>query len=320
LAPRKNKDVLLDEEIRRVKALSDAKGLSRALADPRARVVLAAANATKEHEVHGCDAALLEAFLRLCRSAEPAKDDPQCRAKTGVLEAILSVEAEQEDDAYLLGLHYRQEEPVYGGSVDTAADVRGLSVLGLVRVRHPHAAVFAAVALEDEERGVRAAAARALGESSPEAALPLLRHKLEVGDKEAEVIGACMASYLALAFDSGLALSRELLSSSEEPEQEAILLALGESRQPRAFEVLRDYRGRASAVAFVAMAVLRQEPATEHLLGVVAAGPKQLALQSLRALSHFRHDPALCARIRAAAQKRSDPQFEVETEKALRPR
>ena len=317
VAARKRTDAAVDAELKRVKALREAPALSAALADPLARVVLAAANTIAEHEVDGCGAALVAAFARLLKAAEPATTDPQCRAKVGVLEALLSREAEAEREAYELGLHFVQQEPVWGATVDTAGAVRGLSLLGLVRTRHPDAAVHAALALEDPERATRAAAARALAEVVPEVALPLLRHKIEVGDAEPEVLGACFASFLAHSTDAGLGLATVLLARLDEPGQEAVLLALGESRQPGAFAVLRDYSGRATAVAFVAMALLRIEPATAHLLEVIAGQPVRAATHALKALAHFRHDPALCERIRRAASARKDAEFSSAVEAAL---
>jgi hypothetical protein len=316
VATRRGKVPSIDAELARVKALRDAGALSAALGDARARVVLAAANTVAENEIRGCDAALVEAFSRLVKQPDPGTADPQCRAKVGVLEAILALETEDEREAYELGLRYVQPEPVWGATADTAGAVRGLSLLGLVRVRHPDAAIFAAEALEDPERTTRAAAAQALAEVVAEVGLPLLRHKLEVGDAEPEVLGACLASFLSQSPEAGLRLAPRLLGRADEPVQEALLLALGESRRAEAFPVLRDYSGKATAVAYVAMALLRQEAATAHLLKVIASGPVRLAGQAVKALAHFRHDPALSARLRAAAAGR-DQAFTAQVEAAL---
>jgi hypothetical protein len=84
-----------------------------------------------------------------------------------------------------------------------------------------------------------------------------------------------------------------------------------------AFELLRDYQGRASDVAFVALALLRHEPATVHLLEVIAGGSARHAEQAVKALAHFKHDPVLCERVRAAAKKRGAKPFEALVETKL---
>jgi hypothetical protein len=314
---RKSADSEIEAEIARVKQLGDAPGLKTALADKRPRVLIAAARTIADREITECGRAVVEAFQRLVGASDGFKADPQCRAKAALLQTVLALEADGERDAYLSGLRYAQREPAFGSDVDTAGEIRGLSVLGMVRARHPDSAVFAAEALADPERAVRIAAAQALGEAAPEAALPLLRYKLEVSDPEPEVTGACYGAYLALSPASGLELARALLARNGEAEQEALLLALGESRLPGAFPVLRQYSGRASAVACVAMALLRLEPATDHLLWRIASGGAREAGQALKALAHFRHDEALCERVRAAAASRKDAAFSAEVERAI---
>lgn len=141
----------VEAEIARVKQLGDAPSLKAALADPRPRVLIAAARTVADRELSECGRAVVEAFGRLIRASDPVKTDPQCRAKAALLETVLTLEADGEREAYALGLHYVQQEPVFGGQVDTAGEVRGLSVLGMVRARHPDAALFAA----EVERALR---------------------------------------------------------------------------------------------------------------------------------------------------------------------
>ena len=310
---RRSKEADVEEEVARTKALSDASALKAALEHANARVVIAAAAAVEEQELAACGDALVDAFARVLNGVS----DPQCRAKVALLKAIMALEADRERDAYLLGRRFVQMEAQWGPPVDTASEVRGLSVLGLVRSRHPEAAIFAAEALADPEHRVRLAAADALGEATLDAALPVLRLKLAIGDAEPEVLGAALRSYVELDTTGGLKLARELLAARGEAEQEAVLLALGESRKVEALDVLREYTGRASDVAFLAMALLRHEPATGYLLEVISTGPDRHAAQAVKALANFRHDPALCARIRAAAGKRP-ASFRGDLEKLLR--
>ncbi|MBL8949981.1 MAG: hypothetical protein JNK82_04335 [Myxococcaceae bacterium] len=311
--PRRSREADVEEAVARAKAATGAAELKKTLAHASARVVLAAASAVEEQQLSACGDALVDAFVRFAKGPAP---DPQCRAKAALLRAIMALEATREREAYGLGRTCVQLEAQWGPPVDTAAEVRGLSVLGLVRSRHPDGAVFAAEALADPEVRTRLAAAHALAEAQPDAALPALRLKLAVGDAEAEVFGAAVRAFVELSTGAGLELARELLSTRGEAEQEAVLLALGESRKPDALAVLREYTGRATDVAFLAMALLRHEPATEHLLGVIESGTERHAGQAVKALANFRHDPALCVRVRKAAEGRSR-ELRAAVEKAL---
>ncbi len=307
------KEAEIEAAVARARASSDVRELGEALGHASARVVLAAAAAVEEQALGPCGGALVAAFERLVNGSVA---DPQCRAKAALLRAIIAVQADRERDAYLLGRTVVQREAQWGPPVDAAAEVRGLSVLGLIRSRHPDGPVFAAEALADPEHRTRLAAAQALAEALPDAALPVLRLKIAIGDAEPEVLGAAVRGFVELSTPAGLELARELLSSRGEADQEAVLLALGESRKAEAFEVLRDYRGPASEVAFLAMALLRQEPATLHLLAVISDGSERHAEQAAKALASFRHDPVLCERVRAAAKERSAG-LRAKVEKAL---
>jgi hypothetical protein len=303
----------IEEAVEKVLALRerpDATALVKALEHSSARVVLAAAQIIEGLEETGGWPQLERAFARLLDEREPHKSDPMCRAKVALLRAMLRLEAEGERAAYERGRTYVQREPVWGGQIDTAGELRGLCVLGLVRARHPDAALFAAEALVDAERATRVGVLQALAEAPPDSALPLLRYKLATGDKEPEVVGACFSAFLELAPGTALALAPTLLSQSEGPDAEVIALALGESKKREAFPVLRDVAETASAdvrgVAFVAMTLLRDEAATAHLLHVVEQGPASHAEQALQALAHFRHDPKLRERALGAVKERGE--------------
>lgn len=303
----------IEDAVEKVLALRerpDPAALGHALEHSSARVLLAAAQVIEGLEETGGWPQLERAFARLLDEREPHKSDPMCRAKVGLLRAMLHVEADSERAAYERGRSYVQREPVWGGSVDTAGELRGLCVLGLVRSRHPDAAMHAAEALADPERAARVGALQALAEAPPDSALPLLRYKLAVGDKEPEVVGACFGAFLGLAPGPALALAQSLLAKSEGAAAEAIALALGESKRREAFVVLREFAENTAAevraAVFVAMALLRDEAATAHLVEVIAQGSGSNAEQALKALGHFRHDPKLRERVLSAVKRRGE--------------
>jgi hypothetical protein len=307
----------IDDSIAQVLALRerfDASALRTALEHKHARVVLAATQV-----LEGLDAGgggwpeASAAFLRLLDEPQPHKHDPMCRAKVGLVRAMLHLEADAERAAYERGRRYAQNEPAFGGPNDTAAELRGLCVLGLVRTRHPDASVFAAEALADPQRGTRLGAAHAIAELPPDAALPLLRYKLAVSDEEPEITGAVFAAFLELAPTLALTLAPELLHGDD---GEAVALALGESKKREAFPVLRDaLPGVAPSVVYVAMSLLRDEDANAYLLDAVAHGAH--AETALKALAHFRHDPKLRERTLAAVKQRGDPALAAAAAKAL---
>lgn len=319
------KAVRIDELQAQVRALrGDPEGeaarglLAKALADPRNALVEAAAQVIGEAELSGFQPALVAAFERLLPDA--LKSDPMCKGKVAVVNALLALDA-PEGTVFLAGVTHRQHQPVYGGSVDTAAELRGLCALGLLRARHPLAAQLVAVLLADVEATARAGAGHALGELDPVAALPLLRYKLALGDPSPEVVGACFRSFLDHAPEPGFEIATTYLSGEDAPAAEAVALALGESRKPHAFELLRDYAATADDsgrnVAFVAMALLRDDTANVHLLEVVATGTQARAEGAVRALAHFRHDPKLRQKVIEAAGRRREAAVRALVEKSF---
>ncbi len=75
-----------------------------------------------------------------------------------------------------------------------------------------------------------------------------------------------------------------------------------------AFPVLRQWWERADSAALrrtalLAIAMLRREEAIEFLLGLVAEAPGFTARDAIAALAVYRHDEALCERLRTAAAR-----------------
>ena len=64
----------------------------------------------------------------------PIKTDPQCWAKNAIAKALASLEY-QEHELFLQGMRHVQLEPVWGGTSDTAGNLRGTCALALVQCR-----------------------------------------------------------------------------------------------------------------------------------------------------------------------------------------
>lgn len=305
--------------------------LQRAVKDPRdakarARIVealeghngLLVATAT-EAVVSGdeddpvIDRALLErlpaAFERLMH--DPVQRDPQCRGKAAIARALRRAEA-QGDEVFLAGVRHVQHEPVWGGRVDSAAALRGVCLMALVEQHHPRAMVEAARLLADPQAAARTAAARALAASGrTEVAEPLVRLRVEVGEREAEVLGECLGALLQLAPGPNLEVVAHLLGADDEGAAEAAALALGESRLSGALEPLRAQAERTVTrarrrVVLLAIALLRSDEAWSYLVELVEHGPPGAAVEAIEALAAFRHDERLRQRLQEVVQRRGD--------------
>ena len=106
--------------------------LRSALCDQANFVVEQVANVVRENTLRELIPELVSAYHRFLNDG--AECDKGCRAKLAIVEALLSLDFE-DPDFWLTGMQYRQQEPVWNGSIDTASDIRGLCAFGLVRSR-----------------------------------------------------------------------------------------------------------------------------------------------------------------------------------------
>src|SRR4051794_10661581 len=111
-----------------------AEVLPRYLANKSNLVVARAAEVAGKGELKALQADLVAAFWRFMEKA--AKTDPGCAAKKAVVEALYEMGL-AEREVFLAGIHHVQNEPRWGGESDTAAELRGVSAMGLVRVGYP---------------------------------------------------------------------------------------------------------------------------------------------------------------------------------------
>ena len=260
------------------------------------------------------------AFDRLCE--RPVQRDPGCRGKLALVEALY--ELDRWDAVFERAVAYVQAEPQWGGSSDSAAALRGLCGLAFAHFMRPDALDVLAQLLADPERATRATAAQALGNTGRPDATALLRFKLLVGDADVAVLAPCFESLLALAKDDALGFIDRFLGAHDERAEVAIV-ALGTSHLAAALPRIAAWTERALAeqrrrVGYLALALLRLEPATAQLLDLVATGHDADAIAAAAALATFRDDPTLRARLVAAAAQQRDRTARAEIERALAPR
>jgi HEAT repeat protein len=278
--------------------------LRSALRDSSNHVAAEAAEIAGEARLTDLAPVLVEAFERFLDN--PAKKDKLCRAKIAVALALNKMEF-TEEGFYLRGVRYVQLEPTWGGSHDTAVPVRVACAFGLVRIRSRGVLPVLVDMLADPDKAARVGAVQALAYSGTEAAGLLLRLKVRLGDPEPDVISECFGGILELLPEQGISFVAEFLAAADEAIQEAALLALGSSRRPEAFAVLKSFAekhaGELQEVALVALALLRLPAATDYLLTVVSEQSQAVAMAALGALAVYHHDPRVRERADAAVAK-----------------
>lgn len=283
--------------------------IAAALADKHYRVVAKAATLAGEAQLYAHEADLLAAYRRFLR--DPVKRDPNCVAKRAISRALVDLDC---NDAgfFLDGLTYRQMEPVWGGSVDTAIDVRCQCARGLVACGYPRALQELTLLLNDAEVPARLGAVRAIACGQPREAELLLRFKALSGDPEPAVVGECLSGLLSIEPDESPDFVAAFLHADDEAVAELAALALGESRLNAALPLLQSAwddivldRGF-KRVLIRAAAMQRSEPAFDWLISIAQDEHPGLAGEVLEALSIYRGNAKLAKRLEEAVAARGD--------------
>jgi HEAT repeat protein len=283
--------------------------IHKALEDKHFRVVAKAAAIAGERSLHERTADLITAYARFLH--DPVKRDPNCLAKAAIARALMQLNCQQ-ITFYMKGIRYRQPEPVWGGTTDTAVDVRCSCAMGLVATGYWRAIQELTALLNDSEAPARSGAVRAISCGNPREAEALLRFKVLTGDTEPEVIGECFTALLSIAADDCLEFVAQFLSGKDEGLRDLAALALGESRHPGALQHLRAawdevYVPAAQRVVLLRAAALhRTEPAFDWLIEILERGDRRHADIAVDALSVYERNTKLIERVQAALANRED--------------
>lgn len=301
------------EQYRQECAAADADVLAtatrKALGDGHYLLVARAAEICAERLLYDLEPDLMRAYDRLLKS--PAKKDPSCTAKGAIARALVALDC-QDSSIFVAGTRYRQLEPVWGGTADTAVDLRCSCAMGLVGTPYPRALIELVVLLNDPEPHARSGAVRAIACTEPLAAEAVLRSKALSGDSEAEVIGDCLAGLLRVEPDEAPAFVAEFLHDPDPAKRELAALALGESRTDATLGLLREQwelqpLKREEDRALLRAAVLhRSESAFEWLLSVVESGDVTSAELVIVELAAYRANHKLRRRLGAALDRRGE--------------
>ena len=287
--------------------------LAAALAHKHYRVVAKAARLAADGLIYDLVPALRAAYARFLD--KPLKTDPNCFAKKAIVRALGALDCD-DVEFYLAGLRLQQMEPVWGGTADTAADVRGSCAMGLVASGSPRALVALAELLYDPEPDARVGAVRAVACGNPREAELLLRSKALAGDAEPAIIGECFSALLSVEAEESLAFVAPYLKHADDALRELAALAIGESRAPGALEILKTAWNDvvvAEEFRFAlirAAAAHRSEAAFDWLLGVAAEARRPVAQQVIEALALYKHNARLAQRLAGVVNARGDRELE----------
>lgn len=311
MANRRSIEEKLDE-LDALPALGDrpllCRGVEAALGDRQYRLVAKAATMAGEELLYELIPALLAAYRRFLEQA--LKRDPNCFAKKAIARAL--VELDCDDVAFFLeGVRYRQLEPVWGGSMDSAIDIRCSCAMGLVASGHSRALVELTELLHDPEAQARAGAVRAIARGNPREAELLLRSKVLHGDPEPAVIGECFTGLLAVEPDEAPGFVARFLSSMDDEVQELAALALGESRLDSALghiqEAWESVPGPELRHALIHAAALhRSDAAVDWLVAEFRTAGARTAEEMVRILANYKYNATLTRRMGEALDRRDN--------------
>jgi hypothetical protein len=242
---------------------------------------------------------------------KPLKQDPNCFATKALARALVALACN--DAEFLLGgVRYRQLEPVWGGTADTAVDVRASCAMGLVASGYSRALVELTALLNDAEAGARLGAVRAIACGNPREAELLLRVKALGGDAEPQVVGECFTGLLAVAPEESIPFVAAYLAHADDALRELAALALGGSRLDGALRPLKEaWREVLLTEEFRhallrAAAAHRSEAAFDWLLEIVGDARMPVAVAVIEALAPYTHNARLMQRLTTALTERGD--------------
>jgi HEAT repeat protein len=282
------------------------KQFEKALASKTSLIAAKAARIAGESQAAELVSALAAAFARFLEKGP----DKGCAALTSLARALVTLDYD-DADLFRRGMKHVQMEGTWGGTQDTAAELRAVCAMGLANTRDSRKLRDLVTLLADPEWPARAGAARAIGAAGSDGAALVLRLKILVGDREPEVVADCMTGLLGVDGAEALPLIESVANSRDEALRDAAILALGGSRRADAIEILENRFARSTDPALkkcilLALASSRTEEAMDWLIGLVRTGTETEAGAAEEALSLHRGDARMDERIAAARAERSN--------------
>ncbi len=240
-----------------------------------------------------------------------AESDPGCEIKLACIQTLARMESGLVD-TFLKAAAHRQPEPAYGGPNDTAAELRAQAFAALVSLGYREIHYLAVELLHDAEPETRQLVIAAMAHLGSEAAELLLRFKLASGDGEPAVLAECFSSLMQLAPEKTMPLALAYLDDPVLAESAA--LAIGESHHPDALASLKQHweshpRPSDREQLILPIALIRDQASRDFLLAELETGNQRLARALFSALSIYRGDDELRARLEAILKKQRNSQW-----------
>lgn len=280
--------------------------LQQALKDKSNFLVAKAAKWVSEKLSYELIPDLVASYRRFLR--DPLKTDKTCAGKIALVRALYDLDY---NHAIFFGeaLHYRQQEPIWGGSVDTAVEVRIVAANGLLASGAPRAMIELVDALHDPEPGVRIGVIKAFEQALPQEVELVLRSAIHCGDSEPDVTAQAFSTLMKVAPEASLDFVARYLDASEAVIVEAAAIALGESRLADALTLLMERcdvapaYGSTKSALYRAIALSRNDTAYTFLLGVIKDENVHEAGEAIKALAIYDYNEelkrAVAARVKA---------------------
>jgi HEAT repeat protein len=281
------------------------KQLSAALRSGPSALAAKAALIAKDFELAPLTDDLINSFGRFFK--DPAKTDRGCSAKIAIANALAAFGADAWD-LFVRGIRHIQMEPSFGPPVDTAAGLRAACAFGLANSRSSEALLEIVALLADREAETRAGAARAIRRCGRDEGVLPLRLKALVGDEEDEVVLSCMGALIELSPVRSIPFVADFLATDR---ADVAIQALGNSRRPEAFEILRQ-RWESTADSklkkklLTAIGLTRQDAAIEFLVTLIEEESEHTASAALEALGPLQHDERIRAKLKAIRGHKSE--------------
>jgi len=138
-----------------------------------------------------------------------------------------------------------------------------------------------------------------------------IRLKALVGDGEPDVLGECFAALLSMSPGRSMSFVAGFLASPDPAAAEQAALALGQSHEAEAFEILREHWENNLSPEFRRMlllpiSLLRRDDAFQFLIGVIESSGSNLATEAVTALGVYADDNSR-RKVHDAVKRRNDP-------------
>ncbi|MEJ2693051.1 MAG: HEAT repeat domain-containing protein [Candidatus Thiodiazotropha sp.] len=285
--------------------------IQAALKAKQNRLVSKAAKLCVEHHLYEYFEELKAAFHYF---AEKPEKDKGCFAKKSIVKTLYELDC-LDDDFYTAAIALRQHEPVWGGHVDSAVEVRCWSAYGLTLSANSRIVFPLIELLHDEEPQARLGAVKAISHVNPSTAELLLREKVLDGDEDAYVVGECFDQLMSIEPECSLEFVAGYLQHDHDEVREYAALALAHCSDPQAFDALKsafeEYSfGRQGGKLIEAMALHRSQKAMDYLLDRLTDADIGLATDIIRSLSVYKSNESLRARMLTIISELSDNRLE----------